>query len=285
MNNDKPLSNLFQLFAKGNLPRKDFEGRLFQFLLENSGRYHVFGGDRYEWNEFLSWLYPRLARAIDLYRDVESTFDAYIGSVVYSAFREYRCREADHYITESACWQARAEEMRLLESEPVYSTDENPADHKLVPVLENINPRQVLFLLLKSYNYVTDEYVQYVAGAIGIETETIYDLINEIRERRSEQEARILDLRDRLYCQHYRCLAYQKRMRYSQPGTDFYKMLKSRYERARKRYYSMKKRLGGIRAGATNRMVAEVMGIPKGTVDSGIYFLKSRLASAEKKIV
>ena len=62
-------------------------------------------------------------------------------------------------------------------------------------------------------------------------------------------------------------------------------MLKNRFERARKRYYSMKKRLGGIRAGATNKMIAEIMGIPKGTVDSGIYFLKTRLATAEKKIV
>ena len=278
MNNDNPLSGMYSLYVTGNLPRKDFEGRLFQFLLENSERYRAFGGNRDEWNEFISWLYPRLVRAIDLYRDINSSFDAYIGSVIYSASKEYRSRKADHYITEFACWQARAEEMKLLESEPDYLVDLKP-----VPVLKQINPRQILILLLKSYSYVTDDYVKHIAKTIGMETEVIWNMIDEIRNRNSWKEAKVFGLKDRLYSQHYRCLAYQKRMDYSQPETDYYERMKDRFERAKKRYYSMKKRLGGMRLCPTNKMIAEVMGIPKGTVDSSLYILKNRLASDQDK--
>jgi len=63
-----------------------------------------------------------------------------------------------------------------------------------------------------------------------------------------------------------------------QPGTDYYEKLKCRFERAKKRFYSMRKRLGGMRVAASNRMIAEVMGIPRGTVDSGLFAIRNRLA-------
>jgi len=265
----------------GNLTRKDFEGRVFWYLLNNFERYHLFIGNREEWEDFLGWLYPRLARAIDLYRDQGSSFDAYINSLVHCKSKEYCSRETDHYITESACWQAKIEEIRLFESEPEYP---EPLK-KCRPIPKGVRPRQVLFLLLKSYNNATDEFVERTAEATGIETDLIWDMIEELRKLRSGKDEEILDLRERLYCQHYRCLVYQKRMIGIQPGTENHKKMKDRFERARKRYYTMKKRIGGIRMGATNRMIADVLGIPKGTVDSALCVVKNRMVSGLNKSV
>jgi len=111
MPNESSLANLYQLYILGELPKKDFEGIIFNYLLKNFDRYHLFKGDQEKWEEFLSWLYPRLARAIDSYQEKGSSFDAYINSLVYCTAKEYQCRETDHYLTESACWQARAEDM------------------------------------------------------------------------------------------------------------------------------------------------------------------------------
>jgi hypothetical protein len=96
MKNDKPLSDLYQLYITEKLSKKDFEGMIFQHLLDNSEHFRIFRGNRERWSDFLSWLYPRLVKAIDLYRDLGSSFDAYITSLVYSAAKEYRCRETDH---------------------------------------------------------------------------------------------------------------------------------------------------------------------------------------------
>ena len=271
---------MYQCYITGNLPKKDFEGRLFQYLLDNLERYRTLEGNKSHWNEFLSWLYPRLARAIDLYRDLGSSFDAYITSLVHSASREYRCREADHRITEYVCWQARAEEMSACESENEYlETDE------AISIPKGIKPRQILLLLLKSYFFVPDELVNRVATAIGMKTEVIMKMMDELRKLRSEKETEILNLRDRLHCQHYRCLAYQKRMNTAQPETDYYKKMKDRYERAKQRFLSMRKRLGKMRVDASNRMIAEVIGIPKGTVDSGLFAIKHYMASFSGQLV
>ena len=136
----------------------------------------------------------------------------------------------------------------------------------------------ILLLLLKSYFFVSDEYVKKVARIIGIDGILVQKMIDELRTRRTTKEADILDLRERLHCQHYRCLAYQRRMTGVQPGTAHYDKLRCRFERAKKRFYAMKKRLGGMRMGASNRMIAEVMGVPRGTVDSGLFAIRNRLA-------
>jgi hypothetical protein len=132
--------------------------------------------------------------------------------------------------------------------------------------------------LLKSYFFVSDEFVKRVTQAIGMDTEKVQNMIDELRKRRASKETEILDLRERLHCQHYRCLTYQKRLTRVQPGTDHHDKLKYRFERARKRFYAMKKRLGGMRIAASNRMIADVMGIPRGTVDSGLFAIRNRLA-------
>jgi len=266
---ENPMMNLYQLYVMGNLSKKNLEGRVFGYLLKNFERYHLFNGNQERWEEFLSWLYPRLARAIDLYRDQGSSFDAYINGLVYCTAREYQCREADHYLTESACWQAKAEEMRLYESEPEY-----PEPQKNIYIPEGISSRQILFLLLKSYYCVDENFVEKVSHTIGMETNVILDLIDELRKQRSEKDTEISELRERLFCQHYRCLAYERRMNKAQPGTDYHEKMRSRFERAQKRFCAMKRRLGGIRRGATNKMIAAVLGIPKGTVDSALYVLK-----------
>jgi DNA-binding MarR family transcriptional regulator len=233
----------------------------------------MFNGNSERWNEFLSWLYPRLSRAIDLYRNLGSSFDAYITGLVNSAAREYRCRESDHNVTEYVCWRAKAEETTLYENEPEYLEE-----RKSISIPDDLNPKQILFLLLKAYFFVSDEFVEQVAKAIKMDVSEIHGLIDELRKRRSEKEAEIMDLRERIHCQHYRCLAYEKRMNNAQPGTELYEKMKNRLERARKRYKTMKKRLGGKRMSASNRMIAEILGIPRGTVDSSLFAIKNRFA-------
>ena len=268
-----PLFDLYSMYIAGDLPKNILEGRIFQHLLDNFERFRLFNGNREKWSDFLSWLYPRFSRAIDLYRNMGSSFDAYITGLVNSAAREYRCRESDHIITEYVCWKARAEETILQENEPEYLEEK-----KAVSIPDDINPKQVLFLLLKSYFFVSNEFVEQVAKAIGMDVSVVQGLIDELKKRRSEKEGKIMDLKDRLHCQHYRCLAYEKRMNNTQPGTEYHEKMKNRLERARKRYKTMRKRLRGMRLSASNRMIAEILDIPRGTVDSSLYAIKNRLA-------
>ena len=278
MKSEKPLSDLYEMYINGKLSRENLEGMIFRYLLENYERFRLFKRNRDTWNDFLVSLYPRIIRAIDLYRDLGSSFDAYIVSLVHGVAREFRCRESDRGLTEYVCWKAKAEEMAVFESEPVYAET-----RKRVSIPDDINPRQILFLLLKSYFFVSDEFVRKVAKTINMNVDMVQGIIDELRRLRSDKDAEIMDLKERLHCQHYRCIAYQKRMINTQKGTDYHEKMKDRYERARKRFYTMKKRLGGMRMSASNRMIAEVLGIPRGTVDSSLSVIKNRLSPCNEE--
>jgi hypothetical protein len=272
MQNWALLSELYHQYEENKLEKKEFEGLLFQSLVDNFERYHLFESNRDQWIDFLSWLYPRLSRAIDVYKDAGASFDTYITSIIHWSAKEYRSREADHYVTEFACWKAKAEESLVCSAEPEYLDTKPPS----LPLKDIATPRQIIMLLLKSYYFVSDDFLNRIAAGIGVKKEHIRRMVDELRRRRTTKEEEIRELQERTQCQYYRCLSFQHRLASAFPGTAYYEKIKSRLERARKRFFAMRKRLEGIRVDATNRQIAEVMGIPKGTVDSNLHMVRTR---------
>ncbi|MDR1325371.1 MAG: hypothetical protein LBK00_04965 [Treponema sp.] len=266
---DLPLNNLREQYIGGQLSRKDFEGRIFQFILNNYKRFHLFNHDRDAFTDYLGWLYPRLSRAIDAYKEVGSSFDAYIGSIVRWSYKEYRSRATDHRITERACWETRAtEDVATGECTPAYLADESFRPVK--------NPRQVLILLLKSYSFVSDDFIARVSPAIGVSPDKLVSMINKLHELREEREEEIRNLQDKLDCQYYRCVAYQKQLESLPETAARREIMRGRLERAKTHYAAIKQRLAAINRDASNSQIAKVLDIPKGTVDSTLYAVKRK---------
>ncbi|MDR1029987.1 MAG: hypothetical protein LBL76_03840 [Treponema sp.] len=263
------LSELLNQYTQGELAKKEFEGRIFTFILKNHHRFHLFDWDKDTCADFLSWFYPRMSRAIDTYKDIGASFEAYIGSLVYWSAREYRSRQAAHDLTEYAFWEARAEDMNFCESDPVYLEP--------LPAIKPVsNPRQILILLLKTYCFLSDDHISRIAPAIGIEKAQLRHLIDELRKRRLERDEERRGLNERTQCQYYRCIVFEKKLEAALEGSIQYEKIKGQMERAKTRYKTMRKRLASMSHYATNREIAEVLGIPKGTVDSSLYAIKRK---------
>jgi DNA-directed RNA polymerase specialized sigma24 family protein len=267
-----PFLSLWQRqYAEGRIGKKKFEALIFQYLLDNSGLFRVFE-DEEQWADYLCWFYPRLSRSIDMYENKGASFEAYLATIIRWSARDYRRRERDHRITEYVCWKARAEEMAVHSPEPEYPEPERTAS----AAVNSLNPWHLLMLLLKSYRFVSDDFLERFSGAIGMDTQTLKQLIEELRKLRVEREEEIRKCREALHLQYYRCLAFEKRLAMSVPETSYHEKMKQYCERAWRRMANMKERLRGIRANATNRQVGKVLGIPRGTVASGLYALKTR---------
>jgi hypothetical protein len=86
----------------------------------------------------------------------------------------------------------------------------------------------------------------------------------------------IKELQERVYSQYYRCIAFEKRMYAAPVGSARHEKLKIRLEKARKRLETMRKRFKRLRTEPTNQQVAQVLGIPKGTVDSNVFAIKAK---------
>jgi hypothetical protein len=270
------LNDLFQQYSLGVLKRKQFEELLFGFIVENHQRFHLYNWERDDFIDYLSWLYPRIKRAIDKYRETRAPFETYIGAIMRWSAREYRFRRSDHRITEYTTWSIKHTEMMTRENEPEYLPLGSGPD--LVA-----NPRQVLFLILKSYYFVSDDFLARIAPKVGIKKETLLEMITKIRNLRAKRDAEISLLRERSYGQFYRCIAYERRLKALPETSVYHARMRAQLERARKRLAAIRRRLAKTRREATNAQIAETLGIPKGTVDSAIYLLKNRIDPGKKE--
>ncbi|MDR1248177.1 MAG: hypothetical protein LBK63_02630 [Treponema sp.] len=272
MRENLPLSKLLTRYSLGLISRKELEGQIFKFIMDNSQEFRPYRWDSEEYMDFVCAFYPRISRAIDNYRDKGTSFDAYIGSLVRWGIKETRTRETDRHIMEYACWEAKAlDEAAVHEEEEMYLEPE-PAFDKVS------NPRQVLVLLLKSYRYMSPDFLERISPALNIEKEKLGELIDELREIRLHREENISALQERIYTQFYRCMVVEKKLRNAAPNSERHEKLRVRLSRGRKRLQSMRNRLAGMKTGASNRQVAQVLASAKGTIDAHLFTVKEKLA-------
>jgi DNA-binding NarL/FixJ family response regulator len=270
MGENLPLSKVLTRYSLGLISRKELEGHVFKSILDRPKEFRPFKWSLEEYREFVCAFYPRISRAIDNYRETGASFDAYIASLVRWGIKETRLREADRNIVEYACWEAKAlDEAAVHEEEEVYIEPE--------PVFDKVpNPRQVLVLLLKSYRYMSPDFLERISPALDIEKEKLGDLIDGLRKIRLRREERIRAMQERIYTQFYRCMVVEKKLKCSAPNSPRREKLQSRLSRGRTRLQSMRERLARMKTGASNRQVAEVLEAAKGTIDSHLSNVKGK---------
>jgi len=258
------LNGMFNDYLLGRISRKELEGGIFVYIKTNPRRFSISLLRDDVRDDFISWLYPRLSRAVDHYIDQGSCFDAYITSMVRLSAKEYGLRKKEHRIIEKTWWNARALEMEVAEEEPEYLEAE--------PVPKKVsNPRQILMLLLKSYYFLSDAHLEKIAPSLGLKKEELFHMVDKLRILRVQREEMINALKERVHGQFYRCLAFEKRMQAAPYHSAHWFKMKRCLETARKRLVSMRSRLHAMRIEASNEQVAGIMGVAKGTVDSNLH--------------
>jgi hypothetical protein len=271
------LNSLYEEYQQGNLTKRDLEGKMFTIILENIQDFRLFNGDEEESTDYLCWLYPRLSRAVKNYQANGAVFSTYIGALIRYSLREYRSRRLDHCITEYAAWTAQAAEMEVRSLEagyPEIDGEETGGPARTIP-LSLLKSRQVLLLILKSYYFLSEDFIDRIAPYTGLGTEKLRELIEKLRIRRSRREEAFLLARERIATQFYRCITWEKRLKAVMPGSVYYETIQNKLERARNRLARMRKRFASFKIDATHQQIAELLGISPGTVSSSLYMLRS----------
>jgi DNA-binding NarL/FixJ family response regulator len=270
MRENMPLSKLLTRYSLGLISKKELESHIFKFVLDNHQEFRPYKWDDEEYVDFICAFYPRISRAIDTYQDTGSSFDAYIGSLVRWGIREKRSRETDRHIVEYACWEAKALDEAAVHEEETGYIEPEPAFGKVS------NPRQVLVLLLKSYRYMSPDFLERISPALNIDKEKLKDLIDGLRVIRVKREEEIKELQERIYTQFYRCIVLEKKLRNTASALNRHEILQNRLNRGRKRLQSMRDRLAKMKTGASNRQVAQVLNSAKGTIDAHLFTVKGK---------
>jgi hypothetical protein len=279
------LNDLHSTYVNGNLKRQDFEGLLYNYFLCNQDKTCLSRWKRDEYEDYVSWFYHRLKKAIDSYRDIGSSFAAFMSKFIFVSAKEYRVRVTTENVIEDSAWTARVSELYTSEEPPAYLYENNSS---LLTKLLNKktgrkNKRSILALVLKCYYYVSDDFIDKIAPKIGIEKKELAGMIDTLRKTRQKKDDEIYLMKERIYCQYYRCIVYEKRILHVQKDSVSWEKLNQKSIRAKKRLENMRKRLSLMRTEATHSQVAEVIGVKKGTIDASLHMLKAKLNSLAGK--
>jgi len=275
---EQSINDFYTDYISGDLSRKEFEGLIYNHLVCNQEKTCLSHWKRDEYEDYLSWFYPRLHKAIDTYQDIGSSFEAFTARFLLISSKEYRGRITSNSITEYSAWSAQVHELYVHEEPPVYihTNVENIFNNISIDRYGKKNTKHLLALILKCYFYISDDFAERIALRFGFDKRELLEKLKKMRRIRQDKDDDLYQKKERVNTQFLRCLVYERKMTFFNENTSAYNKLKQKRDKARERLDNMRRRMKNIRTEATNKQIAEVIGISKGTVDASLHRLKIR---------
>jgi DNA-directed RNA polymerase specialized sigma24 family protein len=268
------MTLFYRRYKQKHIDESGLAACIFNHILNNRGvEYGLFFRNGGDLADFLCWLYPRLLNSIRNYRKEGGTFDAYIATVARYSCREYNSLNERACLAENIYSMDCVHESETREPEEAY-------EQELSDTPVGLSPAQMLVVMLKSYYFVTDELVSKAAPIIGIDADALGGMIDTLHRLRLKKEARAAKLASNIHRLYYRRLEHEKSIETKFEDKTVCAAISARIELIRLRMDRMRKRLKSMRLEATNKEVADVLGVPKGTVDSRMSVIKSKAATA-----
>jgi len=282
---EQSINDFFSGYLSGELSRNEFEGLIYSYLVCNQDKTCLSHWKRDEYEDYLSWFYPRLHKAIDSYQDVGSSFEAFTARFLLISSKEYRGRMTSNSITEYSAWSAQVPDMYTHEEPPAYihTSVEHIINNMTIDRNGRKNTRRLLALFLKCYYYISDDFAERVAPSLGLDKKELLEMLKKMREIRQDKDDEIYLKKERINTQFIRCLVYERKLSLLKENAPACNKLKRKRDKARERLEKMRKRMKSTRIEATNKQVAEVIGITKGTVDASLHRLKTRWKKLSNK--
>lgn len=232
--------------------------------------------------EFFLFFWPRLIRMLGRFQDQGRPFEAYLAAGMNWQIRNFaRGRRLADREWSSALrleCQSRPEPGRCeVDGEPAQGAVPGFLHAGLAAAVRTPSDRRnLLFLLLKRPDLAEDECMADLARLAGIEPERFGVIAAELSERRAPRMARLerfAERRNRAFCEA-RLLEGELR---GEPEGERRRDLEARLSRARRRMREAALRMSRVGTAPTNREIAETLGVPKGTVDSGTFLFRKKL--------
>jgi hypothetical protein len=245
----------------------------------------------------------RILKLIDRFEDRGLPFDAYLATSLRYLARTVRRERRRTFERESVCERAVFHEKEHIDTDPgtalPFEAVERTREARYPGAVEdrraasNRRPRarggaiprcpaeaaafssRLVFLAVKCAWEIDEEGVARVSAAAGVGRDWLAAAIEQARRSLETERSRV----ERLVKRRNACWTRRRLLeaRMAAETNRYCKAkLSSAMERESARCAKVKEELGALRPIVPNSVVARILGIPKGTVDSGLYYLRKR---------
>jgi RNA polymerase sigma factor (sigma-70 family) len=234
--------------------------------------------------DFFLFFWPRLHRMLAKFQDQGRPFEAYLAAGMNWQIRNFarERRLADRK------WNAslRLERQSRPGMERREGGEQEAPAAVPAPLLASLaaavrtpsDRRNFLFLLLKRPDLAGEGCMPALARLAGIEPGRFAAVAAELSRRRAPRMARLegfAERRNRAFSEG-RLLEGELR---AEPEVERRRELEAQLSRANRRMREAALRMSRVATAPTNREIAETLGVPKGTVDSGTFLFRKKLGA------
>jgi RNA polymerase sigma factor (sigma-70 family) len=269
------------------------QGKHLSYLIEELGKaaYNFpskrNGFDEDDRGDFYLFVFPKTIKLLHQFRYSGKSFESYLNTVLKWQFRSYlRRREKSRHIdtVKKKRYYCYSEEPVISVAEPLGGLDFKVHNSLLKSInfflrldkdgkLTESAVRRVLILCLKEYHFVDETLLKKVSLLIDYDLEKLrqmFDTMHFMMERRQERVRKLQETRNNLY---FTLLTKQEKVSLQidpEKRTETYEMCR----KIKTRLEKIDKRFPRALLYPPNKLIAEILNIPKGSVDSGLYYVR-----------
>ncbi len=240
-----------------------------------------FGWDEDACSEFYAWFHPRLLRVLGRFRDQGRPFESYLVSVLHWQARSFARRvrrEEQAWTLGPRLVAASAADDATFDAETLDAAPAWPGPTPPAALPADADRRALLFLVLKCSRRLDPSWLAAAATSTGVPPRRLVRLVQRLRAGRESSERRLEALRLRRNGAFSRARILEAALARTVDPAEA-AALRRRLEAARRCLAAAAGRMARVRRDPTNREVARALGVPKGTVDCGLFLLKRRLTA------
>jgi RNA polymerase sigma factor (sigma-70 family) len=240
------------------------------------------GWDEDACGDFYVFIHPRLIRLLDRFRDQGRPFESYLWTVLNWQLRNFardrsRAERRWHVSLRVDPGEGVSRDEDCIDSVP--GPEDLAASAAIASCIRSgADRRNFLFLLLKSSRRLDPERAPALARLAGLSPEALLALASSLRDLRSSREAR-----HEMFCSRrnksYAAVRVREAELRTEVDPDRRAALQNDLDRMKRRMVLAMQKMSRVGLAPTNAEIGRVLGVPKGTVDSGLYWLKRKLAS------
>jgi len=238
------------------------------------------GWDEDACGDFYVFIHPRIIRLLHRFRDQGRPFESYLWAVLNWQLRNFaRDRHRDE-----RKWQVSlrvdAGALAVREEEAGGSELAGLASAEMVGRIlrSDADRRNFLFLILKFSRLLDPDRAPALARLAGVTASRLLSLAASLRDLRAGREKRQEMFRGRRN-KCYAAIRLLETELQSETDAERIALLQTRLGRTRSRMKAAMEHLSRVALSPTNLEIGKVLGVPKGTVDSGLFWLKKKLSA------
>ena len=232
--------------------------------------------------EFYLFFYPRLLRILGKFQDRGKPFEWYFNSVLRWHYKVYCSRKRRDQIR----WAAAREvlfwelpESGLPVPSPAMDRDRY---ERIIPLdrfggaRENTCRKRILFLALKNARHLDDSAVGWISGLTGIGEDHLIGMAERLRANLYKRELRLHELYRRQNRIFTKIFLLQRNLLWEVDPEIKSELAFSLCE-LRTALRSVQRKIRRVRLHPSNREIADLLQVPKGTIDTSLYWLRRQL--------